>query len=234
MGFSGEEAILAMIFFNCTMKSGYLASWPAVWSQCFNSIKLGVLIIYGACKAWMLLFIWGMACLAIFLLVAQPEYCGPDKVINLISGISRSERSIEKRVLEAKKHEQHLVCLHAGYHEACIHFMSIFRELSSRYATDKLQFAEIDIGRFQNIAKKYQIETRTMISRQLPTVILFKGGVEMKRLPSFQANKTILKTPMTGRAIYEHFELEKLSGLRQPNETSDAVDAASDAVKKTQ
>merc|ERR1719419_964311 len=223
-----------MIMFNCCMKGGYLPSWPSVWSQCFNSLKLGVFVIYGACKAWMPLFTWGMACLAIFLLVQQPEYSGPDKVINLISGISRTERSFEGRVLEAKKHEQHLVCFHAGYHEACIHFLSIFRELSSRYATDQLKFAEIDVGRFQNIAKKYQIETRTMISRQLPTVILFKGGVEMKRLPSFQANKTILKTSMNGRAVFEHFELEKLSGLKSQNETFDAVDAASDAVKKTQ
>jgi len=231
MGFSGEQAILAMIFFNCTMKSGYLASWPAVWTQTFNSMKLGIFIIYAACKAWMFLFVWAMACFAIFLLVTQPEYRGPDKVINLISGISRSERSIEKRVLEAKKHEQHLVCFHAGYHEACIHFLSVFRELSSRYATDKLQFAEIDVGRFQNIAKKYQIETRTMVSRQLPTVILFKGGVEMKRLPSFQANKTILKTAMSGKAVFEHFELEKLSGLKPQGGTLDAV---SDKVKKTQ
>lgn len=233
MGFSGEEAILAMIVFNCSMKSRYLPSWPSVWSQFFNSMKLGVLVIFCASKAWMLVFTWLMACLAIFLLVEQPEYSGPDKVISLISGISRTERSIETRILEAKKDQQHLVCFHANYHEACIHFLSIFRELSSRYATDQLHFAEIDVGRFQNIAKKYSIETRTMISRQLPTVILFKGGAEMKRLPSFQANKTILKTLMTGRAIFEHFDLEKLSGLKH-KETPDEVNAASEAVKKTQ
>jgi thioredoxin-like negative regulator of GroEL len=65
---------------------------------------------------------------------------------------------------------------------------------SRRYATPQLKFAKIDVARYQELADEFNIDTSGS-SSQLPTVILFTGGKEDRRLPAFkdgQVVKTLL------------------------------------------
>lgn len=51
-----------------------------------------------------------------------------------------------------------------------------------RYNLDNLKFGKIDIGRYPDAGKTYHVNDSSM-SRQLPTVILFKDGKEVIRRP---------------------------------------------------
>lgn len=61
-----------------------------------------------------------------------------------------------------------------------------------RYTLDNLKFGKVDIGRFPEIAKKYYISD-TPFSRQLPTVIVFKNGVEVDRRPAIDSKGYLQK-----------------------------------------
>ena len=57
---------------------------------------------------------------------------------------------------------------------------------------DNLKFGKIDVGRFPDVAAKYQVND-TSFSRQLPTVILFKNGEEFCRRPAVNSKGKIEK-----------------------------------------
>jgi len=61
-----------------------------------------------------------------------------------------------------------------------------------RYNTKYLKFGKIDISRYPDAAQKYNISDASL-SRQLPTVIMFKNGIEVLRKPTFDDKGKILK-----------------------------------------
>uniref|UniRef100_A0A1B0ATX1 Thioredoxin domain-containing protein n=1 Tax=Glossina palpalis gambiensis TaxID=67801 RepID=A0A1B0ATX1_9MUSC len=64
--------------------------------------------------------------------------------------------------------------------------------VSTEYNFDILKLGKFDIGRFPEIAEKYRISDSSL-SRQLPTVILFKNGKEVERHPKVDAKGKLLK-----------------------------------------
>lgn len=61
-----------------------------------------------------------------------------------------------------------------------------------RYNTKYLKFGKIDVSRFPDAAKKYNINDASL-SRQLPTVIMFKNGVEEIRRPMYDSKGKVFK-----------------------------------------
>lgn len=61
-----------------------------------------------------------------------------------------------------------------------------------RYDTKYLRFGKIDISRYPDAAIKYNISDSSL-SRQLPTVIMFKNGVEELRRPTYDSKGKIFK-----------------------------------------
>lgn len=61
-----------------------------------------------------------------------------------------------------------------------------------RYALDNLKFGKIDVGRYPDAAKKYHIND-SAFSLQLPTISVFKKGVEQERRPCLDANAKFQK-----------------------------------------
>lgn len=62
----------------------------------------------------------------------------------------------------------------------------------NRYALENLKFGKIDVGRYPDAAKRYGINDSSM-SRQLPTVILFRGGKEVTRRPAADDRGKLIK-----------------------------------------
>lgn len=61
-----------------------------------------------------------------------------------------------------------------------------------RYGTKYLKFGKIDVSRFPDAALKYNIND-TSLSRQLPTVIMFKNGEEVLRRPTYDSKGKVFK-----------------------------------------
>lgn len=73
-----------------------------------------------------------------------------------------------------------------------IYSIVIYCDYVNRYVLENLKFGKIDVGRYPDAAKKYGINDSSM-SRQLPTVILFKGGKEVTRRPAADDRGKLIK-----------------------------------------
>jgi thioredoxin-like negative regulator of GroEL len=71
-------------------------------------------------------------------------------------------------------------------------FIGIDYNCVNRYVLENLKFGKIDVGRYPDAAKKYNINDSSM-SRQLPTVILFKNGKEVTRRPAADNRGKLIK-----------------------------------------
>merc|ERR550534_822561 len=105
----------------------------------------------------------------------KPVYKGPEDIVyfrgpNLCDEIRR-----DKRVTW-------LITFFVAWSPKCVTFAPVFSQLSNEYSLDNLKFGKIDVSRYPDIAEKYKINTGAL-SRQLPTVILFKDGIEKERRP---------------------------------------------------
>jgi hypothetical protein len=62
-----------------------------------------------------------------------------------------------------------------------------------RYSSETLRFGKVDVDKFPELAREYQIDASTA-SWQLPTLILFQGGTEIGRLPQIDVDGNATKT----------------------------------------
>lgn len=60
------------------------------------------------------------------------------------------------------------------------------------YDLDNLKFGKIDVGRYPEAAAKYHVNDSSL-SKQLPTIILFKDGKEAVRRPMVDSKGKLVK-----------------------------------------
>ena len=119
------------------------------------------------------------------LLLSEPAYHGPDNVLYFHGEELNEELARDRRVAW-------LVEMYAPWNAASVDFASCFAELSARFSLDNLRFGKVDVSRCPNVAAKYKVNTSFM-SKQLPTVILFRDGRECDRRPLVSDNGRLVK-----------------------------------------
>ncbi len=138
----------------------------------YSDIRLGV--------AYTILFI------LFALMLPEPTYSGPDSVVYF-----RQENSLEDE-LERDKRVTWLVTFYTTWNPACVNFAPVFAQLSNEYQLENLKFGKIDIGRLPESGKKFHVSDSSL-SRQLPSVILFKNGKEVLRRPYADSKGKLMK-----------------------------------------
>lgn len=91
----------------------------------------------------------------------------------------------------------------------CHSVAPVFSSLASRYSNEYLKFAKIDVTKSPKIAKEYGINTTTM-SRQLPTLIIFKETKAVTWRPMAGTNGKLVKYAFTEENVIRDFCLEEL------------------------
>ncbi|RZF48642.1 hypothetical protein LSTR_LSTR010732 [Laodelphax striatellus] len=124
---------------------------------------------------------FGLVFAAVFILVGlllpEPTYCGPENLVYFRTAAGLDEElARDKRVVW-------LITFYTAWNPACANFAPVFAQLSSEYGLDNLKFGKIDVGRYPDAATKYQVSDSSM-SRQLPSVLLFRDGKEVLRRPA--------------------------------------------------
>lgn len=71
-----------------------------------------------------------------------------------------------------------------------------------RYRTKNMKFGEIDIARWPEAAKKFDIDT-SATSLQVPSLILFEQGKEHRRLPPIQGDGSVKAVKLD--RVYKHY-----------------------------
>lgn len=124
--------------------------------------------------------VFGVVFIISALVMPEPTYNGPENVTYF-----RSEFALDDE-LEIDKCVVWIVAFYTVWNPACVNFAPIFSELSAEYNLENLRFGKFDVGRFPGTGKKYHISDSSL-SRQLPTIILFKNGKEILRRPCVDA-----------------------------------------------
>jgi thiol-disulfide isomerase/thioredoxin len=135
------------------------------------------------------------------ILLPEPTYSGPDSVVYF-----RQANSLEDE-LERDKRVTWLVAFYTTWNPACVTFAPIFAQLSNEYNLDNLKFGKIDIGRLPESGKKYHVSDSSL-SRQLPTVILFKNGKEVVRRPYADAKGKLIRFFFSEDNVKAAFDLQ--------------------------
>ncbi|KAN0006363.1 hypothetical protein ACTFIU_003071 [Dictyostelium citrinum] len=144
-----------------------------------NSTKdLGFLanfLHYGLYYVLIYLFI----CMLVYLYKSQPEPKQSNFVhfFNQITFKNSLAFSAQSKELKDK---YLLVEFFTTWSPPCTYLASTFADLS--YIYQGINFGKIDIGRWKSIAYEYDIND-SVSSKQIPSIILFKNGVELSRMP---------------------------------------------------
>lgn len=121
---------------------------------------------------------YGIICILIGLILPEPTYAGPEFVTYF-----RTAQGLDEELEKKDKRTVWIVVFYTVWNPACVNFAPIFAELSAQYNLDNLKFGKVDIGRFPDVGKKHHVSDSSM-SKQLPTVIVFKEGKEWTRRPT--------------------------------------------------
>ncbi len=135
-------------------------------------------------------------------LLPEPTYKGPENVTYF-----RGSQGL-KDELAADTRVTWIVAFYAAWSPSSINFAPIFAKLSANYSLPNLRFGKIDVGRFPDVAENYYINTGAL-TRQLPTIILFKEGQEAGRAPEIVAGK-VQKFLFKEEEVINVFDLNNL------------------------
>uniref|UniRef100_L7LSR7 Putative thioredoxin-like protein n=1 Tax=Rhipicephalus pulchellus TaxID=72859 RepID=L7LSR7_RHIPC len=108
----------------------------------------------------------------------------PDPVLYL------DAESFREQVQRGDRRVTWLVAFYALWSPTCVQMAPAFAQLATRYALDNLRFAKLDVTRFPDLAHEHHISTAAL-SRQLPTVLLFRAGRLVARRPDAQGGKLV-------------------------------------------
>nr|CAD7424906.1 unnamed protein product [Timema monikensis] len=133
----------------------------------------------------------------------EPTYTGPENVVyfRTVSGLDEE--------LERDKRVTWLVTFYTVWNPSCTNFAPVFAKLSAEYALDNYKFGKIDVGRYPDAARKYQINDSSL-SRQLPTLIQFKQGKEVDRRPTVDHNGKLVKFFFSEDNIKAAFDMNNI------------------------
>lgn len=81
-----------------------------------------------------------------------------------------------------------VVMLYANWSVACLNFESVLAKLSVEYSAPHIKFAKIDVDIYSDLAEEYGV-SKDPASFDLPTLVLFHQGKEIRRLPELTVTK---------------------------------------------
>jgi thiol-disulfide isomerase/thioredoxin len=137
------------------------------------------------------------------MLVPEPTYQGPEKIVYF-----RTANSFDDE-LERDKRVNWVVTFYTTWNPGCANFAPIFAQISNEYHLDNLKFGKIDIGRLPELGKKYHVSDSSL-SRQLPTIILFRNGKEVCRRPYADSKGKLVKFFFSEDNVKAGFDLNNL------------------------
>lgn len=155
----------------------------------YSDVRLG--IIYGV-----LFILFG-------LIIPEPTYSGPENIVYF-----RTVNGLEEEMNRDKK-VNWLVVFYTAWNPACVNFAPLFSQLSAEYNLENLKFGKVDLGRFPDAGKKYHVSDSSL-SKQLPTIILFRNGKEDIRRPMADSKGKLIKFFFSEDNVKVAFDLNNL------------------------
>ncbi|RHZ75412.1 hypothetical protein Glove_214g26 [Diversispora epigaea] len=183
--------ILALIKFKSSSNAEEFLSIFFVYGKFLNLVMF---YWYGK-TLWIILYalIWGL----LFVILPQPSYRGSSKIVELTSDDLHDilhdkvpkiielddENNLQKGKAKEKGNAHYwVIFFYATWSAACRNFESTVAKTSLKYSSPNVQFGKIDLDCYEGVSQELDISL-SPTSLDLPTLILFKNGKEIGRLP---------------------------------------------------
>jgi len=142
---------------------------------------------------------FGIYCLIVWVVSRNPIYRGDkSKIMKILSHEqfyfmigsfdekvitqNNNMKPVAKKPQKDYSKIQHtLVIFNAPWSDSCYFTFPMWAKLAIRFTTFRLNFIEVDVNRFEGLAKLYKVNTSAF--GQLPALILFEDGREVLRFP---------------------------------------------------
>ncbi|KFO78516.1 Thioredoxin-related transmembrane protein 2, partial [Cuculus canorus] len=149
-------------------------------------------------------------CIVFLVTCKPPLYMGPEYIKYF------SDKTIDNE-LERDKQVTWIIEFFANWSSECQSFAPIFANLSLKYNCPGLHFGKVDVGRYTDVSTRYKVST-SPLTKQLPTLILFQGGIEKMRRPYIDKKGHAVSWTFSEENVIREFNLNELyqRGKKQP------------------
>lgn len=120
----------------------------------------------------------------IYAVCPQPRYKLPDSITTL------NNISFRDRIVKNKHQTIYVLWCHATWSARCSQLAPVLASLSKSYTHVRLKFARLDVSKFPTVAEDLGV-SMSAASKQLPTVLCFKMGKELARIPHVDSNGVV-------------------------------------------
>ncbi|XP_071618067.1 thioredoxin-related transmembrane protein 2 isoform X1 [Heliangelus exortis] len=171
-------------------------------------------------------------CIVFLMTCKPPLYMGPEYIKYF------SDKTIDEE-LERDKRVTWIVEFFANWSNECQSFAPIFADLSLKYNCVGLHFGKVDVGRYTDVSTRsgggtthsrspgppssrpgvttglslsccrYKVST-SPLTKQLPTLILFQGGIETMRRPQIDKKGRAVSWTFSEENVIREFNLNEL------------------------
>jgi len=101
-----------------------------------------------------------------------------------------------------------LFTLDRTWHTRCSDVDILFSRLSVEFGGGHVQFGKVDLGRWTKFSERFNIDTSSTTSAQLPTIILFENGEEIQRLPPLRPTGEVTRVHFDREGVVKVFSLD--------------------------
>ncbi|KAI3416153.1 hypothetical protein GPALN_005702 [Globodera pallida] len=148
----------------------------------FLFAKLAGAALFFRCSSFFGL-LYSVFALLIFVLV--PEPLPPDS-----TNIRYFRANELQRTLEEDKSVVWVIEFFTTWSPDCRYVAPVFSALSEKYSLPNLRFGKLDVGKHPKDGAHFRVNTHAS-SKQLPSVALFKNGVQVERRPLVEQRRAV-------------------------------------------
>lgn len=145
------------------------------FASAFMFIRVSVLVCLWYMDSQMLMIFVSLWTL-ISVVCPQPRFKHLDSVVTLNNG------SFNERITKNPYKTIYVVWFHATWSPRCTQLAPVFSTLAEKYAHARIRFAKLDVSRWPAPPVALGI-SMAATTKQLPTVVCFKQGKEVSRIP---------------------------------------------------
>lgn len=197
-----EMEILMLLVIFIAVKTRKAATWLQFVNTMCTFAKAANIILYWR-EGPLYVVVFSLVWFLHFVFLPQPVYKGPQNIQYFRSTHLEHEVKRDERVTW-------VICFYATWSPPCNDFAPVFAEISNKFGgLNNLKFGKFDCNMYPDIAAKYNIST-SPLSKQLPTVILYQKGVEVKRRPFIDSTGRVFNFIFSLDNVVKEFDLNKV------------------------
>ncbi|CAF1178449.1 unnamed protein product [Rotaria magnacalcarata] len=200
-----DTQVLLLLATIITIRGRKALTWLHYIDNVCKYSKMANCLLFYREDSYVLLIFYGIVCLLHFLFFPPPEPLGKTNIFHYRANNLDNEIRADPRLIW-------FVCFYAPWSPPCQNFSSVFVDLSTRFGDLKtFKFVKFDVNRYPTEATKFKIDTSTF-SKQLPSVVLFQDGKEVKRRPQIDIKGRVLDSQrlLTADYLIDEFGLAEI------------------------